>query len=94
MYIIIQKKKNYQLVHEVIIINYIQHCINIIMVRKGEGITSKSKYNACSVTTCALLPYSRKLSREKTFTNFAVLEPPAKVFSTKFGRAIPTYDRL
>ena len=26
--------------------------------------------------------------------NFAVLEPPAKVFSTKFGRAVPTYDRL
>ena len=34
---------------------------------------------------------SGKLSRE-TFVNFVVLEPPAKVFSTKFGRAIPTYD--
>ena len=32
--------------------------------------------------------------REKTFTNFAVLEPPAKVFSSKFGRAIPTYARF
>ena len=26
--------------------------------------------------------------------NFAVLEPPVKVFSTKFGYAIPTYDRF
>ena len=24
---------------------------------------------------------------------FTVLEPPVKVFSTKFGRAVPTYDR-
>ena len=38
--------------------------------------------------------YSGKLSREKTFTNFAVLEPSAKVFSTKFGHAVPTYDRF
>ena len=33
------------------------------------------------------IPYSRRLSREKTFTNFTVLEPPAKVFSSKFGGA-------
>ena len=26
--------------------------------------------------------------------NFVVLEPPTKFFSTKFGRAIPTYDRF
>ena len=38
------------------------------------------------------LPYSRKLSRENTFTNFAILEPPTKVFSTKFERTVPTYD--
>ena len=38
--------------------------------------------------------YSGKLLRERTFTNFAILEPSAKVFSTTFGRAIPTYDRL
>ena len=31
------------------------------------------------------LPYSRKVSREKTFVNFAVLWLFAKVFSTKFG---------
>ena len=31
------------------------------------------------------LPYSGKLSREKTFTNFTVLWLYAKVFSVKFG---------
>ena len=36
----------------------------------------------------------KKLSREKTLTNFAVLEPPAEVFFTKFGCVVPTYDRL
>ena len=30
------------------------------------------------------LPYSGKLSREKIFTNFAIFQPSAKVFSTKF----------
>ena len=33
------------------------------------------------------IPYNTKLSMEKTFKNFVVLEPPAKVFSTKFGCA-------
>ena len=28
--------------------------------------------------------YSRKLSREKPFTNFTIFQPSAKVFSTKF----------
>ena len=32
-----------------------------------------------------MLPYSGKLSREKTFTDFEVREPPTKVFSVKFG---------
>ena len=32
----------------------------------------------------AEVPYSGKLSREKTFTNFAIFPPSAKVFSTKF----------
>jgi len=31
------------------------------------------------------VPYSGKLSREKTFANFTVLWLYAKVFSTKFG---------
>ena len=30
-----------------------------------------------------IIPYSGKLSREKTFTNFAIFQPSAKVFSTK-----------
>ena len=30
------------------------------------------------------IPYSGKLSREKTFANFEVQEPSAKVFSMKF----------
>ena len=29
---------------------------------------------------------------EKTFTNHAVLEPLAKVFSTTYGTTTPTYD--
>ena len=37
-----------------------------------------------------IIPYWWKLLREKTFTNFAVLEPPAKVFSSKFERAVPS----
>ena len=31
------------------------------------------------------VPYSRKFSREKTFTNFEILQLFPKVFSTKFG---------
>ena len=31
------------------------------------------------------IPYSRKLSREKTFANFVVLWLFVKVFSAKFG---------
>ena len=38
--------------------------------------------------------YSGQLSRKKTFTNFVVLEPPTKVFSTKFGCTIPTCVRF
>ena len=40
------------------------------------------------------LAYGGKLSREKTFMNFADLEPPAKVFSAKFGHAVHTYYRF
>ena len=36
-----------------------------------------------------VIPYSGKLSREKTFADFAVLELSAKVFSAKFwGRGV------
>ena len=47
-----------------------------------------------SITESFLLdgiPYSGKLSREKTFANFEVREPSAKVFSTKFWGMPPTY---
>ena len=36
--------------------------------------------------------FGGKLSREKTFMNFAILEPLVKVFSAKFGHTIPTCD--
>ena len=45
--------------------------------------------------TFGTITYSRNFSREKAFTNFTVLKPPAKVFSSKFGQAIvPTYVRF
>ena len=34
------------------------------------------------------LPYSRKVSREESFMNFAVLWLFAKIFSTKFGGVV------
>ena len=41
-------------------------------------------------TVCAhVIPHSRKLSREKTFANFAVLWLLAKVFSAKLGGVVP-----
>ena len=52
--------------------------------------TDGNQYKFIPSTLRPLLPYSGKLSREKTFTNFAVLEPSTEVFSTKFGRAVPT----
>ena len=40
--------------------------------------------------TC-VIPYSGKLSKEKTFANFKVLGPFAKVFSLK-SAATPTHN--
>ena len=37
------------------------------------------------------IKFSGKLSREKTFTKFVVLEPPAKVFSHK---SFPLYSNM
>ena len=42
----------------------------------------------------SMVPYSGKLSREKPFTVFTVLELPTHVFSMKFGHAVPTYVRF
>ena len=38
-----------------------------------------------------ILYYNGKLLREKTFTNFLILKPPAKIFFMKFWHAISTY---
>ena len=35
-----------------------------------------------------LLSYSGKLAREKTYTNFTVLESPVKVVSMKLGKQL------
>ena len=37
------------------------------------------------VIDLAIVPYSGKFSRGKTFVNFVVLSPFTKVFSAKFG---------
>ena len=41
------------------------------------------------ITRYIIIPYNRKLLRVKTFTNFTVFEPLAKVFSTKLGVLYP-----
>ena len=41
-----------------------------------------SRYSHCCWQ--CFVPYSGKLSREKTYTNFAIFQPSAKVFSKKF----------
>ena len=56
----------------------------VVMIGDVRKRTSSSK----------IILYSGKLSREKTFINFVFLEPPAKIFSTKFGCVTPTYDRF
>ena len=44
----------------------------------------------CIVHICAhVILHSRKLSREKSFANFAVLWLLAKVFSAKLGGVVP-----
>ena len=42
----------------------------------------RSVLKACGLMLA--IPYSGKFSREKTFMNFAIFQPSAKVFSTKF----------
>ena len=44
----------------------------------------KTNFRLIQIPYIELIPYSGKLSREKTFTNFAIFPPSAKVFSTKF----------
>ena len=49
---------------------------------KTEVDLSTHIYYAIEIKLC--LPYSGKFSKEKIFTNFAILQSPAKVFSTNF----------
>ena len=70
------------------------HCrdvTTVILISNNNYVYSDQQDQ---VTAYDAVPYNGKLSNEKTFTNFVVLEPPVKVFSTKFGRAVPTYDRF
>ena len=64
----------------------------------SEGITKSFKravltrpiYSQKKEGTCTIpYTYGGKLSRENTYTNFSVWEPPTKVFSTKLGHAHP-----
>ena len=41
-----------------------------------------------------VIPYSGKFLRVKIFTDFAILQPPAKVFSKNFRHATPIYNIL
>ena len=52
---------------------------NMVVLSHTQGLT-----NQVPDLSSHLIPYSRKLSREKTFANFKVREPSAKVFSTNF----------
>ena len=54
---------------------------------KTEVDLSTHIYYAIEIKLC--LPYSGKFSKEKIFTNFAILQSPAKVFSTNFKHATP-----
>ena len=54
-------------------------------------LTLKWQRNTVRELVSYIIPYSRRLAREKTFTNFVILEPPTKGFSMKFGRVVPTY---
>ena len=52
--------------------------------RSGRGCFRNNAWH----TIAWGIPYSRKLSREKTFANFTVMWLFAKVFSAKFGGAV------
>ena len=69
-------------------------CIPVFFMFPVFFFNSDTVYIMNSYINSLLIPYSGKLSREKTFTNFAVLDLPTKVFSSKFGHAMHTYDRF
>ena len=63
-------------------------------IHNGIGEASVFDSYSQSKEKTMILYNSGRFSREKTFMNFAILEPPVKVFSVKFGHAIPTDIRL
>ena len=80
--------------------NQIEHMYSKEIAKKSSVVSECLKYIVCTLfklmcilrrATCRLwlLTYNGKLSREKLFTNIMVLEPPEKVFSTKFGLQYP-----
>ena len=60
------------------------------MITLGLDLHNPANSNSCWLSLQEVL-YSGKPSREKTVTNFLVWESPAKVLSTKFEHAPPTY---
>ena len=59
---------------------HVLHPIIISSTEKGNTMTNHKP----STGGFLGIPYSGKLLREKTFTNFAIFQPSVKVFSTKF----------
>ena len=55
---------------------------------KSTGCTLDISHSQTHQTNLTQVPYSGKLSREKTFTNFTVLWLFVKVFSVKFGGVV------
>ena len=57
----------------------------IRIIQQGMYSANDSTHTVTDKCIPQILPYSGKLSREKTFVNFAVFWLSAKVFSTKLG---------
>ena len=56
--------------------------------KEGQSLRLCTNWSSMSLSMCLHqvgVPYSRKLSREKTVTNFTDLLPFVKVFYTKMG---------
>ena len=74
-----------------VIANYIMKrlgspSVHGLMVGYGCGVVCGH------VKDVGLFPFTYRIA--ENFHKFRGLEPPAKVFSTNIGRAIPTYDRF
>ena len=63
----------------------IEYIVRIDVVNDaGNGIMFSTIQRETLVDCKLLLSYEGKFSREEIFTNFVILQPPTKVFSTKF----------